>query len=142
MSDETNLKDKKEYELGAMLIDEAVSTEVEAIIKKNGGEMVGAPSVSSMRLAYPLKKHESAFFGVFIFNAYSSAVKNIKDEVDLNVKVLRSLILTPPVKVVPREPRSEHSRIAKKEVASEVVAKPDAVVSNEALEKKLEEILK
>lgn len=144
MLDETNLKDKKEYELNAMLVDEAVASEVEALIKKNGGEMIKPASVASVRLAYPLKKHESAFFSTFIFSAYPNVVKIIKDELALNVKVLRSLILTPPVKVIPREPRPDKVQGIKKDGAAEVISipKPEGVVSNEALEKKLEEILK
>ena len=141
MSDESELKDKKEYELAAMLSEEVVAAEVEAVIRKYGGEMASPARVTSLRLAYPLKKHDSAFFAVFIFTALPGAVKFVKEDLALNPKVLRSLILTPPVKVVPREPRAP--RVEKKEGALEVAAKPaEVAVSNEALEKKLEEILK
>lgn len=138
MSDEAILRDKKEYEISFLLTEEAALADIGKALKNAGAETSIAATASMIRLAYPLKKHENAYFGFIHFSAMPDAVAKIKADLAHNAKVLRSLILTPPVKVPPRAERPGKP----KQDTAEVEAKPEGAMSNEALEKKLEEILK
>ena len=113
-----------------------------------GAEITFRVPPASIRLAYPLKKHETAYFGYIHFMALPSAVKSVKEALAHDAKVLRSLILTPAVKLMVREPRPDRSETVPKDKEKPVGAiaeqkpAPEKVMTNEALEKKLEEILK
>ncbi len=148
MSDEQQL-DKKEYELSYLAPTEEVGHEVEKVIVAAGGEVTMKSPVQSMRLAYAIKKHTTAFFGFFYFNALPEIAAILNEALRTNKNVLRYLIVTPPIKVAPREQRfmREGRRIqgplpasAKVEEARPKPA-PSQVLSNEGLEKELQQIL-
>ncbi len=141
MSEDALLRDKKEYEISFVLSEESGTAEVEKALRNAGAEMSGVLTASAIRLAYPIKKHENAYFGFMHFSAMPDAILKVKSELAHNPKVLRLLVLTPPVK---HPVRSERVSPGTKPVSvvSEVLVKPEGAVSNEALEKKLEEILK
>ena len=99
-------------------------------------------------LAYQIKKENEAYFGYLHFLANTDKIKNISDDLKLNQKVLRFLIITPPIT---KMMRMATPRIIKKTFQPRAVERmeikkpspaPTATLSNEALEKKLEEILK
>lgn len=146
MSEE--LKDKKEYEISFVLSGEDGATEIERELSAIGAEVTFKSPAASTRLAYPLKKHETAYFGYTHFMALPAGIKVLKEALAHNPKVLRSLILTPAVKPVAREPRPAHADAAvardrEKKPVSAAEPKPvEKLITNEALEKKLEEILK
>lgn len=139
-------EDKKEYEISFMLTEEGVAAEVDAAIKAIGGEIITPSTVATIRLAYPIKKHENAYFGFIHFSVMPGEVSKLKDALSLNAKVLRSLIITPPVKAVPRDAvtglRAPRQKTAPTAPKTEPAPVESPVLSNEGLEKKLEEILK
>ncbi len=153
MSDESMLateieagNDKKEYEISFMLSEEGVALEIDGAIKAVGGEITTPSSVAMIRLAYPIKKQENAYFGFIHFKVMPEGIAKLKDALSLNTKILRFLIITPPVKVVtrdaamgPRAPRPKSDAVAPK---PEAAPAETPILSNEGLEKKLEEILK
>jgi len=148
MADELELKDKKEYEMSFVLASEDGATDVLSALTAIGAEVVTKSSLNSIKLAYPIKKHESAYFGFCIFKADPSSIKQLKDALALNANVLRSLLITPPVKISAREDRRlgegrerRPAVVSKLEVVEAKPAEPQ-ILSNEGLEKKLEEILK
>lgn len=158
MTESLQLEGQKEYEVSFWVIAEEAAAEVCDILS-SAKMTVGVKSpLASLKLAYSIKKHTSAFFGSCVFTGLPENIKQIDEVLARHAKVLRYLIITPPVKINTREPRStlsemhsDSSRSARASVASTaseapaVSAVPEArmsVLSNEGLEKKLEEILK
>ena len=127
-----NDENKKEYEIAYLLTSPEAEQEVLALLKQNGAEISHQKAAASIPLAYQIKKHATAFFGFAYFFADPSAIKPVTDALKLQKGVLRSLVITPPVRVaaptVPGTGRPEK--------------KVSPNISNEALEEKLEEILK
>lgn len=126
-----NEENKKEYEIAYLLTAPEAEQEVVGLLKQNGAEISHQKAPASIPLAYQIKRHATAYFGFCYFTALSSAIKPISDALKLQKGVLRSLIITPPVKV--SAPMPITGRPEKKVTPS---------ISNEALEEKLEEILK
>jgi ribosomal protein S6 len=135
--------DKKEYELAFLLKNRDTESAVETLVKQHGGNIIFKSPVSETRLAYPIKKLQQAYFGYVYFMAMPNEVEKIMHDANLNQALLRVLVITPPVGKGPASLRNARvERTGKK--AEEVVA-PAAVggiLTNEALEEKLSEILK
>ncbi len=127
-----NEENKKEYEIAYLLATPEAEQEVLALLKQNGAEISNQKAATSIPLAYQIKKHATAFFGFSYFMADPSAIKPVTDALRLQKGVLRSLIITPPVRVA--APMLPGAGRPEKKVAP--------TISNEALEEKLEEILK
>ncbi len=140
------MEDKKEYELSYILPTEEAGIEVEKAIVAAGGEITTKSPIQSMKLAYPIKKHASAFFGFFYLNALPENVVKLHDALRVNKNVLRHLIVTPPIKMAPLEQRfmREGKRIQGPLPATAKIeeSKPAPTqLSNEGLEKELQQIL-
>ncbi len=131
---EEEKESERTYELSFLLSSEEAAKEISALLKRNGAEMTHESPVSSIRLAYPIKKLTSAFFGYVHFIAESEKIQLITNELKLKPQIVRMLLLTPP----PAPP------IRMSRPIREVETKPvlPAELTNEALEQKLEEILK
>lgn len=153
MSEEANLNESKEYELAFVAAGEDAAPTVEQLIAANGGALTGKGPLAALKLAYPVKKHTTGFFGYVWFTAMPANVKKLHDELAVQKNVLRFLIVTPPVKVTIRENRApreqsaptkpSEARAQEKPVEAPMPSAPaPEVLSNELLEKKLEEILK
>ncbi len=149
MDEMVQLNDKKEYEMSFVLASEEGAADVFSTLNVIGAEVITKSSLNSIKLAYLIKKHASGYFGFCIFKAEPASVKQLKDALALNAKVLRNLLITPPIKIAAR--REDRSSGDGRERRSVVAAKPELVearpaepqiLSNEGLEKKLEEILK
>ncbi|MDO8585402.1 MAG: 30S ribosomal protein S6 [bacterium] len=150
-----DMEDRKEYELAFVAAGEDAAPAVDQLIAKHGGAITGRGPLAALKLAYQIKKHTTGFFGYVWFSALPANVKQLHDELAVEKSVLRFLIVTPPVKVTVREsrpPMREHGATTKPSEAKtqekpvEAPKMPMApvpeVLSNELLEKKLEEILK
>lgn len=157
MSEEALLDDKKEYEITFIAVAEDGAIEVEKELAALGCAITGKGPLAAIKLAYPVKKHTTGYFGYVWFSAMAEDVKKLHNALSIKPGILRFLIVTPPVKVTVRENRAPRERgMQVKSAASEAPkevpvseARPQAaptrapeVLSNELLEKKLEEILK
>lgn len=129
---------KGDYELSYMLSSAESASGVFDILAKYKCAPYFRGPISQVRLAYPIKKQTSAFFGFCYFYAEPELVKKINDDLALNGSVVRFLIVTPPVKAISRQPKAPEKA---PEPKNDQPQQP-AVLSNEALEQKLEEILK
>lgn len=123
---------KKSYEISFLLTGPEVEKELAGVLSQQGAEMIYQKPPTETRLAYPIKKNLSAQFGFYHFKLSPENVTKVKEALALNEKVLRFLIINPPVKLAP----SGVQRYEKKPAA----AAP--MLSNAVLEEKLEEILK
>jgi len=137
----TEEKTVKPYEISFLLKGEE---DVALVIKKlsqNGAEIINEGQVSYIRLAYPINKEESAYFGYVHFKVEPAAIKVITDSLKLEPKILRFLVVTPPMeKTIPRRTDFRNSAEHGAEVAA--VAPKVEPLSNAELSEKLEEISK
>lgn len=135
--------DKKEYEIAFLLKNRDTEGVVENLIKQHGGSVVFKGPVAETHLAYPIKKLQQAQFGYMYFAAMPEQVEKIMHDANLSQEILRVLIITPPIGKGPaslRNNRKERTGKKAEEVASPVVT--GGILTNEALEEKLSEILK
>ncbi len=124
---------KKAYEISYLLKAEEDASLVIQALSDLGAEIVNESAVSEIRLSYPINKETKAYFAYLHFNLDPELVVKLRDALQLNTKVLRFLIVTPPF--VKSQPRREVSEFRAKPVEF-----PHIELSNDALEERLEEI--
>ena len=70
-----------------------VSSEIETLIKKWGGEMVKSISLGRRQFAYEVKKRKGGIYWNYVFTALPDKVKELKDNFLLDERVLRNMII-------------------------------------------------
>lgn len=98
-------------------------------LAKQKVEIVTEGPVSQIKLAYPVKKQTSAYFGYIHFKAEAGTIAGLNYDLGLDKNVLRFLIITPPAEKP--KPRLESPRPTTKKASGA------NDLSNEALEAKL-----
>lgn len=128
----------KEYEL-AFLAAKPEATAVENLLSQYGAEVFYRSSLTELRLAYPIKNTQQAYFGFFQFKASPEVLDKIGQSLKAMPVILRVLLVTAPIKKIekPRQPVEQKFSYHKTEPVSAA-----GTLSNKALEEKLEEILK
>lgn len=136
-------QEKKEYEIGFLVRSEEQGQEVVKVLHRYQVEITQEGQISKVRLAYPIKKEVNVCFGYLWFKAEPGAIGKIQEDLRLNREVLRFLIVTPPVKRAAKEKLPEAKRNPERSTPQIPPAEiPSAKeLTNEDLEKKLEEIL-
>lgn len=136
--DETNTKT---YEIGFLgTRDEAAQIVMEAA-KNAAGIVTFEGPVDRIQLAYPIQKERGAYFGYCHIECVPGRLREIRDALGANAAILRFLIVTPPP--VRQRPRSvpRPRKPAREEYVVPHEPPAPGPLSNEALEKKIEEIL-
>lgn len=142
MSLEKETKEMKRYELGFLVKTEEDAALIKKILAKNKAEISEEGPVVKVNLAYPIKKASQAFFGYFRWSAAAEILADIEKELKLASQVLRYLLIKSPRVLAPAKRVSFGSRSFVRKRETEPARKtPEAGLSNEALEKKIEEIL-
>lgn len=136
----TEEKDKKEYEISFLVRQEEQSQEVAKVLNRHGAQISHEGQVTKMRLAYPIKKETNACFGYYWFFAAPEAVVQIDNDLRLSKEVLRFMVVASPVKKSASERRDVRETPKSAPQAPAPVAQ-ERELTNEDLEKKLEEIL-
>lgn len=139
-------EDKKEYEISVLFENESNLPDFLKFMNQHGAEVFFESPLRNLNLAYPIKKKIQAFFAYFHFKALPEAIGSISKDLETSSHVLRSLIVTPPfLKPKPSAFVPRTRRVAEPETSpvehSQPARRPSAPLSNEALEKKIEEIL-
>ncbi len=127
---------KRTYELAFVLATEDEEAAILRIFGAHHLEPITKSPITQIRLAYPIEKHETGYFGYYHFTAEPDVIQKLRQTLSLEAGILRLLIVTPPPKMSFPPPRTQ---------VREPQVKPaprEEVLSNEALEEKLEEILK
>lgn len=127
---------KKDYELAFLLVNQEDLKAVLEIFRQHKIVPYYQSQVNQVKLAYSIKEHESAFLGFFHFESLPEAIINLKNDLSLSPSIIRFLIVTPAIKSPSREARYQGRQPESKP------EQPATALSNEALEQKLEEILK
>ncbi len=138
-------KAKKEYEIGVLVRKEDDIPFVRRATEQHGGEFAADFQAKKIALAYPIKKEREAIFAFARFSAEPDEAKRLEHDLRTASAVLRSLITIPS-----RTSRPETTSAGRKWSRTEREAKPIAetktaparILSNEALTKKIEEMLK
>jgi ribosomal protein S6 len=137
----TKEKDKKEYELSFFIKEEADLEKIKAFLTNRGFEITYISELEKRQTAYPIKKETSAYFGFCHFLAYADEVASLNKDLRIENYCLRFLIVSNPVKKTEGKQSRKPSNLAEKKT-SKIEQKPADAITNEELEKKLEEILK
>jgi len=138
-------KDKKEYELALLLKNETDLAGVVALVGQHNGEGLSEPRAKRLGLAYEIKKQTEAVFATFTFKAYGDDIKSLETDLNNRHEVIRSMIIASPVaseqsvsSAVPQDRRPARPTRPASPSDARPASRP---LSNEALEKKIEEIL-
>lgn len=132
-----NPEDAGSYELSFLIQAPEHEAVVDRAIAEAGGAVTLRSPVRQIRLAYPVKKQGSAYFGFVQFRAPRAGAAAIGRALALVPGVLRHLVVAATPKAPAREPR-----FAPRAPEPKPAPAPSDILSNEALEAKLEEILK
>lgn len=138
-------KDKNNYEI-TFWVKEEDATPVTAVLKKNGCDVVEEKPLQKMQLGYPIKKEKYAFLGVVTFTAYPEAVQAMRETLNLEGSVVRYTVSNTDKHRVERaaeeSARGAFSSLRERSnYPSSFKKKEEGVLTNESLEKKIEEIL-
>lgn len=126
---------KRTYELAFLLAIPEDEPALQEIIAKVNAEVPHKSQLVPVRLAYPIKKHVSAYFGYYRLILQASEVPKLKELLTLGEKVVRFLL------IAERGRSKEKAERAKPAPEQKIASRPEGL-SNKALEEKLEEILK
>lgn len=163
-----NEDELKTYEISFLAKEERGREDMLRLLKKYGAEVSSDGATQRIKLAYPIKKEQFGHFGCIYFSVNPGAIEGVKDGLKINPQILRfsigrSFRLKEEDDKRPFSRQTRRSAYARENTRSE--NPPDALVkkdergvlrqgesrarrpaqgelSNEALEKKLEEILK
>lgn len=133
--------DKKDYEIGFVAKDEVGVQKISEVLKRFGVDIVFVGPVEKIVLAYKIKKESQGFFGFIHFSVEPQKIKEIDHELKVDSSVLRVLIIHPPFVKQKKEGRGRMAHSPKPAEAPFEFKPASGHLSNEALEKKLEEIL-
>ena len=141
-NEETEAVIQKHYEIAFLAASEDAAQELVSLLKRHHAEITQEGPLKRIRLAYKIKKETQAHFGFLQFRALPDVAKALEQELRTKQSVLRFLVVKLP-KTAPRkvnlEPFTKPSRPVTRTTP---LAKPVVpALSNEALEKKIEEIL-
>ncbi|MBN2197861.1 30S ribosomal protein S6 [Candidatus Wolfebacteria bacterium] len=148
-------QEKKNYEINFLLKNEEDKEVIVNIFKKLQLSISGDSGISKIKLSYPIKKENFAFFGSFYFSTEPANIINLTEELRNKKNILRFSILFRPIIEERKREENENVDTGKKKLLEEYSKKEKISVSqetskaprtenlsNEALEKRLEEILK
>jgi ribosomal protein S6 len=131
---------KKQYELGFLVKEESEAPGVTSALKDMGAEVLLEGPVRKTALAYEIEKQNTALFGFVQFAMDPAAVKDLEAAFNMRPEILRFILVTPPASGSGERPPAETAG-PQRPGARPYEAKPQSTLSNEALEKKIEEIL-
>ena len=133
-------KDKKEYELAFWLKDENDFAKIKSLMDDLGLEITHTSEIRNIQFAYPIKKMTTGYFGFVHFMGSSENAASLNHTLRVEGVCLRYLLSKDPIKK--NEIREMRRQAPERKAEKPVEQKSSDVVTNEELEKKLEEILK
>jgi ribosomal protein S6 len=138
MAESIHQTEVKEYEISAISTSETVLADVRAALEKEQAVVTEEGKAVALRLAYAIRKQTSGFFSFIKFSAHPETIAAIEKRVNALPHILRLLIVTPPPAHA-----SENERRRERTGTGQKPASPETPqLTNEALEQKIEEILK
>lgn len=139
--EETTQITERQYEITFVAENEDGAL-IKGILEKHGAHIVKEVPIQKIRAAYPLKKHAYGFLGIYEFTIAQEKLPELQGALKLERTILRTLIS---IKESAKEGKGKRVFTGKPGVSRSPRPKKtfDAppVLTNEALQEKIEEIL-
>jgi len=137
--------EKKNYELSFLVKDENDAQEVLKLLAQHEAEICGEGPLRRLNLAYPIKRVSQAYFGFVNLAVPAPKVKSLERDMSANTAVLRSLVVKLPKERTAVVAAGEYKKpirpLAPRRPPRVEIPQQPKPLSNEAIEKKIEEIL-
>lgn len=133
--------EKKSYEISFLVKDESSAQKIATLIRQHGGEVSFESPVRNLALAYKINKEANANFGYFHFEMTPEELPALDRNLKTSSEVVRFLIITPAFLKTQNIPTLKPKSRPISPRPTQEANKAPAPLSNEALEKKIEEIL-
>ncbi len=127
------------YELNVITKEENLAPARE-VLSARGLQILSEEPPKKIHLFYPIKKERYGFFGILKFEGQAEAVAALTADLNLKENILRFMIAK--TKEAKEGERTPMKRIAREPVPRAAPKPAEAALTNEELEKKIEEILK
>ena len=137
-----NSPEAHKYQLDFHLLNEDLSP-VSTLLTKHGAETDSVTSLKKVRLAYPVKKQQYAFFGTALISVNTEVLPALNRDLTLAEGLLRFSLVKPGKPQEERKPRvlKTDKPVAKSDaLPTRIRSFDDTTLSNEALESKVKEI--
>ena len=135
---------KKSYEISFLLRDEGGISVLVKHLSRFEAEITDEGEVKEIKLSYPINKLQSAYSGCIHFDMLPASVAELTATLKLESVIIRFLVVTPPF-AKSRSQRGAATPLGPERQSASAKVKPaiepEAEISNDALEAKLEEIL-
>ena len=130
---------KKEYEVAFVVKNESAIPEILKLLKVTGGEIGLEGPVRRISLAYEIQNSREGYMSYVHCRLPPEKPAELEKNLKMNPAVMRSFILEKPfIKSVEAPPARPRVEMRSREPA---VSKPPLPISNEELERKIDEIL-
>ena len=135
-------EDKKVYELALLLKSESDAARVLELVRQHNGETVSEPRVKKLALAYKIKGNTEAIFASCIVKMPPEGAKQIERDLGMREEIIRFLVLVAPPQTERQPLPAAPFPLPRRGRPPVVETRPSvpSPLSNEALEKKIEEI--
>jgi small subunit ribosomal protein S6 len=100
---------------------EKATSKVEKIFTDNGGTVKNADNWGKRKLAYPIKKNESAVYVIYTVDMPGTGVQKVESTLNITDEVIRFLITRPDLKAIAK------AEALKAEKAEKAAARGEAV---------------
>ena len=98
---------------------EKATSRVEKIFADNGGKVVGQDNWGKRKLAYQIKRNESAIYIIYTVELPAESVRKVESTLNITDEVIRFLITRPDLKAIAK------AEAAKAEKAEQAAARGD-----------------
>jgi len=138
-------EERKNYEIAFLVKSEEDQEGIRKILRNFQLPVIDGDRISKIKLAYPIKKENFAYSGYLHFSGSPQDIGNLTESLKNEPKILRFSVITQPI--VKKDEHRVVERVSSRQTQEAAPQLPKKtprteVLSNEALEKKLEEILK
>jgi len=137
-------EERKNYEIAFLVKSEEDQEGIIKILRNFQLPVIDGDRISKIKLAYPIKKENFAYSGYLHFSGSPQDIGNLTESLKNEPKILRFSVITQPI--VKKDERRVVERVSSRQTQEAAPQLPKKTprteaLSNEALEKKLEEIL-
>ena len=139
-----NKEELSAYEIYFLLVGEDTS-KIKDILLRNGAKILNERPLEKSRLAYPIKKQVLAYAGSITFEIDPTVLEKLGVDLKLEAEIIRLIVTKLDLRKVSegqREPRVETFQRRRPSLLRERKKPENVSLTNEDLEKKIEEILK
>jgi small subunit ribosomal protein S6 len=99
---------------------EKATKRVEKIFADGSGKITNTDNWGKRKLAYPIKKHETAIYVIYTLNLPAESVRKVESTLNITDEVIRFLIVKPDLKAIAK------AEVAKTEKAQKAAARGES----------------